>query len=29
MSGFNEAVKMVLKHEGGYVNHSADPGGRD
>ena len=27
MSGFNEAVKMVLKHEGGYVNHPSDPGG--
>jgi lysozyme family protein len=27
MSGFDEAVKMVLKHEGGYVNHPSDPGG--
>jgi len=27
MSGFDAAVKMVLKHEGGYVNHPSDPGG--
>ena len=24
---FNEAVKHVLKHEGGFVHHAADPGG--
>ena len=25
---FNEALKAILKHEGGYVNHPKDPGGR-
>jgi lysozyme family protein len=25
---FNAALKIVLKHEGGYVNHPKDPGGR-
>lgn len=24
---FEEAVEVVLKHEGGYVNHPLDPGG--
>jgi lysozyme family protein len=24
---FDEALREVLKHEGGYVNHPADPGG--
>lgn len=27
MSDFEEAVEVVLKHEGGYVDHAADPGG--
>ena len=27
MAGFNEVVKMILKHEGGYVDHPSDPGG--
>lgn len=27
MSTFNEAVEIVLAHEGGYVNDRADPGG--
>jgi lysozyme family protein len=26
-SNFDEALKRVLVHEGGYVNHPADPGG--
>lgn len=26
-SSFDEALKRVLVHEGGYVNHPADPGG--
>lgn len=25
--GFDEALEVVLKHEGGYVNHPRDPGG--
>ena len=25
---FDECLKMLLKHEGGYVNHRSDPGGR-
>jgi len=24
---FNEALKAILKHEGGFVNHKLDPGG--
>ena len=24
---FEEAVKIILKHEGGYVNDPVDPGG--
>lgn len=24
---FEEAIKIILKHEGGYVNHPKDPGG--
>jgi len=24
---FSTVIKMVLKHEGGYVNHPSDPGG--
>ena len=24
---FSTIIKMVLEHEGGYVNHSSDPGG--
>ena len=27
MSHFDEAIKVVLAHEGGYVNHPKDPGG--
>ena len=27
MEVFEEAVKQVLKHEGGYVNDPVDPGG--
>jgi len=26
-SSFDRALKLVLAHEGGYVDHSADPGG--
>lgn len=25
---FDESLKAILKHEGGYVNHPSDPGGR-
>ena len=25
--GFEKAVNLILKHEGGYVNHPDDPGG--
>ena len=24
---FDEALKTILKHEGGFVNHPSDPGG--
>ena len=24
---FSKVIKMVLEHEGGYVNHPSDPGG--
>ena len=24
---FDKAIKVILRHEGGYVNHPADPGG--
>lgn len=24
---FNNAIKVILRHEGGYVNHPTDPGG--
>ncbi len=27
MSGFNQALPVILKHEGGYVNDPDDPGG--
>lgn len=27
MKNFERAVKVILKHEGGYVNHPNDPGG--
>lgn len=27
MADFEKAVTIVLKHEGGYVNHPSDPGG--
>ncbi len=27
MADFETAVKLILKHEGGYVNNSSDPGG--
>ena len=27
MSNFNKCLKIVLHHEGGYVNHPKDPGG--
>lgn len=26
-AAFNAAVELILKHEGGYVNHPSDPGG--
>ena len=26
-NNFDECLKMLLKHEGGYVNHPKDPGG--
>jgi lysozyme family protein len=27
MTMFRDALKVILKHEGGYVNHPKDPGG--
>ncbi len=27
MADFNAAIPIILKHEGGYVNHPSDPGG--
>lgn len=27
MTAFDHALKLILKHEGGYVNHPRDPGG--
>lgn len=27
MSDFNEAIKVILRHEGGWVDHPSDPGG--
>src|SRR6478609_3873494 len=27
MADFNEAIDIVLEHEGGYVDHPSDPGG--
>lgn len=27
-SGFNAALDIILHHEGGYVHHKSDPGGR-
>ena len=27
MSNFNECLEIILKHEGGFVNHPKDPGG--
>lgn len=27
MADFESAIKIILKHEGGYVNHPSDPGG--
>lgn len=27
MANFDQAIEVVLKHEGGYVNHPKDPGG--
>jgi len=27
MTKFNEALEIILHHEGGYVNHPKDPGG--
>jgi lysozyme family protein len=27
MSDFNQAVKVILQHEGGYVDNPNDPGG--
>jgi lysozyme family protein len=26
-SNFNRSLLLLLKHEGGYVNHPSDPGG--
>lgn len=27
LSNFNQSLHLLLKHEGGYVNHPSDPGG--
>lgn len=27
MADFEKSIPLILKHEGGYVNHPADPGG--
>jgi len=27
MANFNDSIKVILKHEGGYVNNPSDPGG--
>jgi len=27
MANFNKAIKIILKHEGGYINDPRDPGG--
>jgi lysozyme family protein len=27
LSNFNHSLQLLLKHEGGYVNHPSDPGG--
>lgn len=27
MADFNLAIPIILKHEGGYINHPSDPGG--
>ena len=27
MTGFDDALKLILAHEGGYVNNPRDPGG--
>lgn len=27
MANFDHAIEIILEHEGGYVNHSQDPGG--
>ena len=27
MANFEQAVQLILKHEGGYVDHPSDPGG--
>ena len=27
MKQFNSCLEIILHHEGGYVNHPADPGG--
>ena len=27
MADFNQSISIILKHEGGFVNHPSDPGG--